>query len=414
MQKELTDEELETYSRQVVLADIGYDGQLKLRNARVCLVGVGGLGSPVALKLVGMGIGFLRVVDRDIVSRSDLHRQYLYDADSIGMPKVEVLFKKLSRLNPDVTLDPVPESLNSINAEDLLKGMDVVIDGLDRPEPRYLINRICNQLKIPYIFGAAIEAFGNVSTILPGQTFCLECFMPGLQDEDLPACGVVGVHPSVLGIVSSVQVSEAVRVLTGKEPKLYNKLLYVDLREFEFNILDIPMLESCKVCGIKPEGAPQAVEDRFFEETCARDGRRNFVISPKKRLDLDLHRLAVIIEKQGLGIKTSGRLGITFEKSDEITACILKSGIMIAQTPPRLEENFKIEVFEIYRSILMDGLELSEDILPGVYLLSCRMFDSMCRTIWIVGLGSSINMSSERSVLRDSAKGGSSFLNSEH
>ena len=190
--------------------------------------------------------------------------------------------------------------------------------------------------------------------------------MPGLQDEDLPACGVVGVHPSVLGIVSSVQVSEAVRVLTDREPKLYNKLMYVDLREFEFNILDIPMLESCQVCGIKPEGAPQAVEDRFFEETCARDGRRNFVISPKKRLDLDLHRLAVIIEKQGLGIKTSGRLGITFEKSDEITACILKSGIMIAQTPPRLEENFKSKVFEIYKSILMDGLALSEDILPDV------------------------------------------------
>ncbi|MEX1330024.1 MAG: ThiF family adenylyltransferase, partial [Desulfobacterales bacterium] len=136
MHKELTDEELETYSRQILLADSGYDGQLKLKNARACLVGVGGLGSPVALKLVGMGIGFLRVVDRDIVSRSDLHRQYLYDVDSIGMPKVEVLDQKLSRLNPDVTLDPVPESLNSINAEQLLTDMDVIIDGLDRPEPR--------------------------------------------------------------------------------------------------------------------------------------------------------------------------------------------------------------------------------------------------------------------------------------
>ncbi len=366
MRNELTDEELETYSRQIVLADIGYDGQLKLRNARVCIVGVGGLGSPVALKLVGMGIGYLRVIDRDIVSRSDLHRQYLYDADSIGMPKVEVLLNKLSRLNPDVTIDPVPESLNSINAEELLTGMDVIIDGLDRPEPRYIINRTCHRLKIPYVFGAAIEAFGNVSTLLPGQTFCLECFMPGLQDEDLPACGVVGVHPSVLGIVSSVQVSEAVRVLTGREPKLFNKLLYVDLREFEFNILDIPMLESCKVCGTKPDGAPQEIKDRFFEETCARDGRRNFVISPKKRLDIDMKHLTDIIAKQGMGLKTSGHLGITFEKSAKITACILKSGIMIAQTPPQLEDAFKTEVFEIYRSILMDGLGLSKDILPEV------------------------------------------------
>ncbi|MBT8369550.1 MAG: ThiF family adenylyltransferase, partial [Deltaproteobacteria bacterium] len=105
MRNELTDEELDIYSRQIVLADIGYDGQLKLRNAKVCLVGLGGLGSPVALKLAGMGIGYLRMIDRDIASRSDLHRQHLYDADSIGLPKVEVAFQKLSRLNPDVTLD---------------------------------------------------------------------------------------------------------------------------------------------------------------------------------------------------------------------------------------------------------------------------------------------------------------------
>ncbi|UCG04770.1 MAG: HesA/MoeB/ThiF family protein [Desulfobacterales bacterium] len=366
MRKELTDQELDTYSRQIVLADIGYDGQLKLRNAKVCLIGVGGLGSPVAVKLVGMGIGYLRFVDRDIVSRSDLHRQHLYDTDSIGMPKVEVAFNKLHRLNPDVTLDPVPESLNSMNAEELISGMDVVIDGLDHPEPRYIVNRVCNKLKIPYVFGAAIEVFGNVSTILPGQTFCLECFMPDLKNEDLPVCGLVGVHPSVIGIVSSIQVAEAVRVLLGQDPKLYNKLLYVDLREFEFNILDIPALDSCKVCGTKPDGAPMAVADRFFEETCARDGRRNFVISPEKRIDLNMDQLSAVIKGRGLPIKSSGRLGITFEKSEQLTACILKSGIMIAQTPPQMDSSYKDEVFATYRSILVEGMGLSEDILPDM------------------------------------------------
>jgi len=366
MRKELTDQELDTYSRQIVLADIGYDGQLKLRNAKVCLIGVGGLGSPVALKLVGMGIGHLRFVDRDIVSRSDLHRQNLYDTDSLGRPKVEVAFNKLSRLNPDVTLEPVPESLNSGNAEALISGMDVVIDGLDRPEPRYIVNRICNKLKIPYVFGAAIEAFGNVSTLLPGQTFCLECFMPDLKDEDLPVCGLVGVHPSAIGIVSSVQVYEAARVLMGQKPKLYNKLLYIDLREFEFNILDIQSLESCRVCGTKPAGEPMAVKDRFFEETCARDGRRNFVISPVRRTDLNMKKLGRHLKDLGLKIKSSGPMGVTFEKSEHLTACILKSGIMIAQTPPHLESNFKNDVIETYKSILIDGLGLSEDILPDV------------------------------------------------
>jgi adenylyltransferase/sulfurtransferase len=355
---------MDTYSRQIVLADIGYDGQLKLRNAKVCLIGVGGLGSPVALKLVGMGIGHLRIVDRDIVSRSDLHRQHLYDAESLGRPKVEVAHEKLSRLNPDVTLEPVPESLNAANAEELITGMDLVIDGLDRPEPRYIVNRICNKLKIPYVFGAAIEAFGNVSTILPGQTFCLECFMPDLKDEDLPVCGLVGVHPSAIGVVSSIQVYEAVRVLIGQEPKLYNKLLYIDLREFEFNILEIPSLESCRVCGTNPDGEPKEVVDRFFEETCARDGRRNFVISPVKRIELDMKKLGQVLKDSGLQITSSGRLGIAFERSEQLTACILKSGIMIAQTPPQLDSHFKNDVIQTYKSVLIDGMGYSEDILP--------------------------------------------------
>ena len=364
MAKELTDKELEIYSRQIVLADIGYDGQVKLRNARALLIGVGGLGSPVATQLVGMGIGYLRIVDRDIVSRSDLHRQHLYDADCVGRPKVEVARQKLGKLNPDVTIEAIPESLNSINAEDLISGMDVVIDGLDHPEPRYLVNRTCNKLKIPYVFGAAIEAFGNVSTLMPGQTFCLECFMPGLKDEDLPVCAVVGVHPSVIGMVSSVQVSEAVRLIIGQQPKLFNRLFYIDLREFEFNILEMQAVESCRVCGLNPDSPPQEITDRLFEETCARDGRRNFVLSPKRRIDIDLGQLGRILKKRRFPIQSAGQLGTTFKPARDIQACMLKSGIMIAQTPPDTREEVKDRVVEIYRAILVDGLNLPSDILP--------------------------------------------------
>lgn len=364
MTNELTDHELETYSRQVVLADIGYDGQLSLKRAKVCIVGVGGLGAPSALKLVGMGVGYIRLVDRDIVSRSDLHRQYLYSADTVGRPKVEVAYDKLSRLNPDIILDPVPESLNTLNAERLIGGMDVIIDGLDRPEPRYLINRTCNKLEVPYIFGAAIEAFGNVSTLIPGQTFCLECFMDGLRDDDLPACGVVGVHPSVLGIVSSVQTFEAIRVLTGKKPKLFNKLLFIDLRAFEFNLLDIPALDSCRVCGPEAVGPPEDLDDRFFEETCARDGRRNFVLSPKDRVEIDLERLESLLKNKGLRIRSSGRLGITFDVTSDIIACMLKSGIMNAQSPPELGKGKRREIFDFYSSILIDGFGFLPELLP--------------------------------------------------
>ncbi|MGD8613729.1 MAG: HesA/MoeB/ThiF family protein [Desulfobacterales bacterium] len=366
MPPELTDRELETYSRQIVLSDIGYDGQLKLRNSKACLIGVGGLGSPIATQLVGMGIGYLRIVDRDIVSRSDLHRQHLYDVDSVGLPKVEIAQQKLRRLNPDVNIDVIAESLNSINAEEIISGMDVVLDGLDRPEPRYLANRICQQLKIPYVFGAAIEAFGNTSTLLPGQTFCLECFMPGLKDEDLPACGVVGVHPSVIGMVASVQVSEAVRLLIGQQPKLFNKLLYIDLREFEFNILSMQPVDSCRVCGKSPEGPPQEISDRYFEETCARDGRRNFVLTPNRRISIDLDKLVKLLKKHKFSIQSAAKLGISFKPSADIQACLLASGIMIAQTSPDTNEAIKEKVFEIYRSIMIKGLGFPQKILPAI------------------------------------------------
>ena len=367
MKKELSDAELETYARQIVLNDIDYGGQVKLRNAKACIVGLGGLGAPIALKLVAMGIGYLRIVDRDIVSRSDLHRQYLYDVDSIGQPKVEVALRKLSRLNPDVEIEPFPESLNLANASELIAGVDVVLDGLDRPEPRYLLNRTCNKLKIPYIFGGAIETSGNLSTIVPGRSACLECFMPGLKDDDLPKCAIVGVHPSALGIVTSLQTYDAVRLLTGQEPALLNKFFFIDLKEMKFNILNLSVREDCPVCGVKPTGPPEPLIDKYFEETCARDGRRNFIITPKARIEINLEQLGVILSERGFRIKTSGIFGITFEQSDDVVTSILKSGIMIMQTSPRLKGNQKDEVFETYRSILIDGLGLSHSILPNEF-----------------------------------------------
>ena len=364
--KHLSDAETEIYARQIVLDEIGYDGQVKLRNAKACIIGMGGLGSMIAPKLVGMGIGYLRIVDRDIVSRSDLHRQLLYDVDSVGRPKVEVAFQKLSRLNPDVTLDPYPESLNSTNVEELIGGMDIVLDGLDRPEPRYLINRTCFKSNIPYVFGAAIQTLGNVSTIVPGQTLCLECFMGGLKEDDLPKCGVVGVHTSVLGIVTAVQVFEAVRLIVGQAPTLLNKLFYIDLGDMKFYTLKLSTREDCPVCSAQPKRDLNPLEDKLFEETCARDGRRNFVISPKKRVEIDLKKLSPILDKKGFPIQSSGLLGITFEQLDDVTTSILKSGVMIVQTPPSLTRDMKEDVMATYETILIDSLGLSRDILPDV------------------------------------------------
>ena len=147
--------ELDYYSRQMVLAEIGVTGQRRLKKARVCVVGLGGLGSPLSMQLASMGVGHLRLVDRDVVEMSNLQRQHLYSVDVVGYPKVEAAASRLRSLNPHIEMEPLPLSLNPNNAEKTLSGVDVVGDGLDRMAPRYVLNRACVKLGIPYVFARA-------------------------------------------------------------------------------------------------------------------------------------------------------------------------------------------------------------------------------------------------------------------
>ncbi|MCP8307743.1 MAG: HesA/MoeB/ThiF family protein [archaeon] len=348
--KELSDDELEIYSRQIVLTDIGYEGQLKLLNAKVCLVGLGGLGCPAALQLAAMGIGYLRIIDRDVIERSNLQRQTLYDINSLYYPKVEIAAKKLSQLNPNIKIDPIPASLNADNSEEMIKGMDVVVDGLDAIEPRYALNWACVKHKVPYVFGAAIEAYGNVSTIIPGETPCLECFSGGLTDEMLPTCGVVGVHPSLPSIISSLEVSEAVRIILGKRPHLLNSLLYCDLRNFSFEKIKIARRENCQVCG---SNSKLTVKRKFLEEICGRSGKKTHVINPRRNLDLSMDDLYSLIKDKGLNVRVKANLGITFDYSPKITLSALKSGTMIIEGASDKEQ-----AMNLYKEIIAKGLKI--------------------------------------------------------
>ncbi len=363
MKDELTEKELDIYSRQIALREIDYNGQVKLRNSEIAIVGLGGLGSLIAQKCVGMGIGKIRLIDRDIVSRSDLHRQYLYDVSSVGLPKVEIAVKRLSTINPDVELIPFPESVNPSNINRLIGGANLVLDGLDGPEARYVVNRACVRLNIPFIFGAGIETYGNLAPIIPGETFCLECFMPGLKDEDLPKCAVVGVHPSVLGIITSIQVYEAVRILTGKQPILKNRLFYVDLRELKFQSLRIEKSDTCPVCGTGSTASSDQIKERFIEETCSRDGKRNFIITPKGSLEIDINRLREIINLKRYKIKNEGITGISYELPQGISISMLKSGVMIAQVSPDKKGDILKDIIKEYRSII-NSMGLPQEILP--------------------------------------------------
>jgi len=352
--KELSDKELEYYSRQIVLPEIGYKGQLKLRNAKVCVVGLGGLGSPAALQLAGIGIGHLRLVDQDIIELSNLQRQPLYGVGFLGYPKVEVAAKRLHELNPNIEIEPLPLSLNTENAQDVVSDMDVVVDGLDHMTPRYALNRACQKTKVPYVFGAAIMAFGSVSTIIPGKTACLECFQGDLKDEMLPTCAVVGVQLPILNIIASIEVSEATRIILGQTPNLANKLLYCDIGHMAFEEIGISKVENCPVCGSRPSGKPMSLQHKLVNEVCGREGKRVFVITPRKNLKLDLKELLLLLERHKFRVKVKADLGITFDDGYNGTVSILKSGIMIIEG---VENEGK--VVDFYSRIVIDELKVS-------------------------------------------------------
>ena len=350
--KELSEEELEFYSRQIVLREIGYSGQLQLKKAKVCLAGLGGLGSSIAIQLAAVGVGHLRLVDRDVVELSNLQRQHLYSMDHLGYPKVEVAARRLKSLNPNVEVEPLPLSLNADNAEDIIKGANVVLDGLDRMKPRYAVNRACVKLNIPYVFGAAIRTVGNVSTIIPGKTPCLECFYGNLDDEKLPTCAVVGIHPSIPSIIASIEVAEAVRVITGKPPRLANKLLVCDIGQMTFDETPVSRAENCPVCGSKPTGAPKPLKRELIEEICGRGGKRAFIITPRKNLELNMKELHETLKRR-FNIKVKANLGITFNRNQKTTATILKSGIMIIEGISDKEKALKF-----YNKIIVDALKV--------------------------------------------------------
>ena len=350
----LADSDLEKYSRQIVLEDIGFDGQEKLRNSSVTIVGVGGLGSPVAQQLVAMGIGKLRLIDRDVVEISNLHRQILYGPGDIGLPKAEVAMSRLRELNPDVHIEALTTSLNDDVVDDAISGSDIVLDGLDSIYARYTLNRSCLNLKIPYIFGSAIETIGSVTTIIPYRSPCLECFQPDLRDEDLPKCGTQGVHPSVLTIVASTEVSEAVRLLTGREPNLAGSLFYVDVRDLSFDKVKIVRQEDCQGCGSNADTSNRYLPRRLVEDICGREkGKSVHVITPKENLNLDLEILGDLIVNRKLEIRRKGDFGITFAYTEGINVSIVKSGVAIvvgAFSEPK--------ALEVYDDLVIRGLKI--------------------------------------------------------
>ncbi|MGC8600160.1 MAG: HesA/MoeB/ThiF family protein [Nitrososphaeria archaeon] len=266
----MIDEEfLNRYSRQIVLKDIGLEGQEKILKSKVTVVGVGGLGSMVSSLLARIGFGKIHIVDRDVVSLSDLHRQILYDEGDVGIPKVYAAEKKLELINSGVKVYPHALSANNYNVmRQIINDSDIIIDGLDNMRARYNLNLLAVTLGKPYVFASAIENYGNLSSIVPGKTPCLNEFYGDFKDRELPTCATSGVNPAIVTSIASLEVNEAINlVLNGSSP-FFGKLALLDLSTGSLDTVDLKKDPECSVCSMK---AKPEIEPRI-EISCSKDG----------------------------------------------------------------------------------------------------------------------------------------------
>ncbi len=356
---ELTSQDLQRYSRQIMLEEIGFIGMEKLRNSKVCVVGVGGIGNPVVTQLNAMGIGKIRIVDRDVIEISNLHRQHLYTEQDIGKVKVEAAIEHLKRRNADVEIEALPISVTPYTAENIVKGFDVVIDALDSIDARYALNDACIKQHIPLIYAGALGMLGSVCTILPYDSACLRCIFPALSEDDMPTCSTEGVHPSILYLVGGIQVSEAVKILLGQKPSLVNTLLYIDLNELSFERIKMFRHDECSACGkekiiIKEIQHQEKEQDLIIEELCGRDrGKRTYTVTPVEITStVNLNKIIQNAELLGYNLKTRGSLGITVTTNNSNSSQQLSVSFMTSGAATIVGAKDENDALSIYKEFL--------------------------------------------------------------
>ncbi|ESQ16651.1 MAG: hypothetical protein N838_00230 [Thiohalocapsa sp. PB-PSB1] len=246
---DLNDEQLLRYSRQIMLPGLGRDGQQQLIDATVLIVGLGGLGSPTAMYLAAAGVGRLLLADFDAVDLSNLQRQLLHSNADIGRTKVDSAIDTLRALNPDIRLEPVKASLNTERLARLTKRVDLVVDCCDNFATRFAVNAACVAQRIPLVSGAAIRGEGQVCVFSgqPGEP-CYQCLFPS-QGEQEDTCEQSGVLAPLVGIVGSIQATEAIKILTGLGQPLFGRLLLLDAWNMEWREVRLSNDPACKICG---------------------------------------------------------------------------------------------------------------------------------------------------------------------
>lgn len=283
----------ERYSRQILFREIGKAGQERLLASRVLLVGCGALGAAHAEMLARAGVGSLRIVDRDFVEFTNLQRQTLFKESDAAerLPKVVAARTRIAEINSEIEVEAIIADVNHSNIESLIDGCDLVIDGTDNFQVRYLLNDACVKHGVTWIYGAAVSSYGTTMTIIPGETPCLRCIFDEMPDAgSSPTCDTAGVIMPIIATVSATQVAEALKILVGDTASLHRSLIQYDLWANDRQRIKLGEPNAdCMTCGLHVYEFLDAEAVEFSAVLCGRDAVQ---IAPPRPVDLDLVQLA--------------------------------------------------------------------------------------------------------------------------
>ncbi len=289
----------ERYSRQILFNQIGKSGQEKLLNSRVLLVGCGALGAAHAEILARAGVGFLRIVDRDFVEFTNLQRQTLYSESDAKerLPKAIAAKNRLAEINSEVEIEAIVADVNHSNIESFVKDVDLVLDGTDNFQIRYLLNDACVKLKKTWIYGAAVSSYGTTMTIIPNETPCLRCIFEEMPSAgSSPTCDTAGVIQPIISSISAIQTTEALKILTGNSGDLHKSLIQIDVWQNDWRKIKLGKLnEDCECCAKRNFEFLDAESSEFSAVLC---GRNAVQIAPRAA-QIDLENLAEKLKSHG-------------------------------------------------------------------------------------------------------------------
>ncbi|MGE3314770.1 MAG: ThiF family adenylyltransferase [Planctomycetaceae bacterium] len=294
--------DLERYSKQVLFAELGEAGQRKLLSSRVFLCGCGALGTVLAETLVRAGVGFVRIVDRDFVEMSNLQRQVLFDEQDVAdhLPKAICAAAKLARINSSVVIEPIVADVDYTNVLSFCDGVDLILDGTDNFEVRFLLNDAALETGIPWVYAGVIGSHGQTMPIFPGETGCLRCLMGQVPDPGaIETCDTAGVLGAAVNIVSSLAAVDAMKILSGKRDRVTPVLTAIDVWEGTFRRLNVGELREKSDCPACKKGERLWLSGKEGSQSTVLCGRNAVQVSPPKRGAILLDQMAARLRESG-------------------------------------------------------------------------------------------------------------------